>query len=191
MKIFFLLIILFFSPFIFAEDISDFEIEGISVGDSLLNYYTETEINNSSKTVYPKSDKYYQIVLHAKENSQYHNYNIGVKKGDKKYIIRLMNGLIYFEGEIDRCLNHKDTVFKDISSMFSSNQLSEYEYVYNTLADGKSIAYISDFELDTGFIRIYCIKYSNATKKEIGFRDSFSIDITTQEYINWINEEAY
>ena len=87
--------------------------------------------------------------------------------------------------------NHKDIVFKDISSIFAKNQLSEYEYVYNTLADGKSIAYISDFELDTGFIRIYCIKYSNATKKEIGFRDSFSIDITTQEYINWINEEAY
>ena len=32
------------SPSVFAEDISDFEIEGISIGDSLLDYMTENEI---------------------------------------------------------------------------------------------------------------------------------------------------
>jgi len=37
---FFLLI----SPSVFADDISDFEIEGISIGDSLLDYMTKEEI---------------------------------------------------------------------------------------------------------------------------------------------------
>ena len=37
-------IFLFSSPSVFADDISDFEIEGISVGDSLLDYMTEEEI---------------------------------------------------------------------------------------------------------------------------------------------------
>ena len=32
------------SSSVFAEDISDFEIEGISIGDSLLDYMTEDEI---------------------------------------------------------------------------------------------------------------------------------------------------
>ena len=32
------------SPSVFAEDISDFQIEGISIGDSLLDYMTEDEI---------------------------------------------------------------------------------------------------------------------------------------------------
>ena len=41
-----LLILLFFlsSTSVFADDISDFEIEGISIGDSLLDYMTEEEI---------------------------------------------------------------------------------------------------------------------------------------------------
>ena len=44
------LLILLFSIFllssssVFADDISDFEIEGISIGDSLLDYMTEVEI---------------------------------------------------------------------------------------------------------------------------------------------------
>ena len=32
------------SPSVLADDISDFEIEGISIGDSLLDYMTEDEI---------------------------------------------------------------------------------------------------------------------------------------------------
>ena len=43
-----LLILLFsfflYSPSVFADDISDFQIEGISIGDSLLDYMTEDEI---------------------------------------------------------------------------------------------------------------------------------------------------
>ena len=191
MKILFTIFLLFLSSLILSEDITEFEIEGMSVGDSLLDYYTEAEIINAPKTIYPNSDKYYQIVLQPKKKTQYDDYSIGVKKNDEKYKIKLLSGLIYFDNSIDRCLNHKDIVFKDISSIFAKNQLSEYEYVYDTLADGKSIAYISDFELVSGIIRIYCIEYSDATKSEIGFMDSFSIDITSLEYINWINDEAY
>ena len=45
-KLLALLFSLFFlnSPSVFADDISDFEIEGISIGDSLLDYMTEDEI---------------------------------------------------------------------------------------------------------------------------------------------------
>ncbi len=45
-KLLILLFSLFFlsSPSVFADDISDFQIEGISIGDSLLDYMTEEEI---------------------------------------------------------------------------------------------------------------------------------------------------
>ena len=39
--------VLLFSSSVFAEDISDFEIEGISIGDSLLDYFSEKEIKES------------------------------------------------------------------------------------------------------------------------------------------------
>ena len=45
-KLLILLFSLFFlsSPSVFADDISDFQIEGMSIGDSLLDYMTEEEI---------------------------------------------------------------------------------------------------------------------------------------------------
>ena len=36
----------------FADDIRDFEIEGISIGDSLLDYYSEEEIKNNINHYY-------------------------------------------------------------------------------------------------------------------------------------------
>ena len=43
-----------------ADDISDFQIEGISVGDSLLDYMSKKEIK-SSKRNYLKNKKYYVV----------------------------------------------------------------------------------------------------------------------------------
>ena len=44
MKTLLTLFVLLFSSSVFAEDISDLQIEGISIGDSLLEYMTESEI---------------------------------------------------------------------------------------------------------------------------------------------------
>ena len=44
MKILLTLFVLLFSSSVVADDISDFEIEGMSIGDSLLDYMTEEEI---------------------------------------------------------------------------------------------------------------------------------------------------
>ena len=57
MKFFLLNLILIFSfqSIVKANNVSDFEIEGISVQDSLLNYYSEEKIINSHKTIFPNS----------------------------------------------------------------------------------------------------------------------------------------
>ena len=41
-----------------AEGISEFEIEGISIGDSLLDHFNVNEINDNLKNVSYPSDKY-------------------------------------------------------------------------------------------------------------------------------------
>ena len=66
MRIFLSLIIIIFSlqSWTNANDISEFEIEGIGIGDSLLNFLTEDEIiKNSSDTQYYKDNKYSTFML--------------------------------------------------------------------------------------------------------------------------------
>ena len=46
----YLFLILFgFSALSFADDISDFQIEGMSIGDSLLDYYDEEKLKKIKK----------------------------------------------------------------------------------------------------------------------------------------------
>ena len=58
---------LFSSHYVFADDISDFSIEGISIGDSLLDYMTEDEIleeielNKNDYLYLKEPNKYAQI----------------------------------------------------------------------------------------------------------------------------------
>ena len=64
-----------------ADDIKDFQIEGISIGDSLLNYYDEKEIKNMKKTYYDKSDKYYLLDgIIIKNQKEYEVLSFHLKK---------------------------------------------------------------------------------------------------------------
>ena len=54
------LVFLSFSVSSYADDISDFEIEGISVGDSLLDHFSKEEILKRKNKIYHKIvEKYY------------------------------------------------------------------------------------------------------------------------------------
>ena len=64
MKLFKILIpifVLFFPSLIFAEDISDFQIEGFSIGESMLESFAEEEIINFQKIPYD-DDTFYDLI---------------------------------------------------------------------------------------------------------------------------------
>ena len=66
--LFIILIFIFcFQSWTKADDITEFEIEGMSVGDSLLNYFTEKEIklfiNSPNSMAY--RNKYIAVTTHA------------------------------------------------------------------------------------------------------------------------------
>ena len=50
----------------------------------------------------------------------------------------------------------KKEIVREISSIIASAKEEKYESRYKKLDDGKSIAYISDFIVDGGEIRIWC-----------------------------------
>ena len=82
MKIFLTVIIIVFSlqSWTKAEDIKDFQIEGMSVGDSLLDYYSEKEILkkiNSSHTFFYNKD--YMSISLSYKTGKFKNYDdVGV-----------------------------------------------------------------------------------------------------------------
>ena len=99
----FLILFSFQTPSL-GSDISDFQIEGISIGDSLLDYFSEEEIKiNLRKDYYQhKSNKkfvaleFYQFpFFNTYDGIQFH-----VKSNDKKYIIYSITGNIFYDENI-------------------------------------------------------------------------------------------
>ena len=185
------LIITLISLPVLANDISKLDIEGFKVGDSLLNFYTKSELIKGDFLEYPGSNKFYDLSFVSNKDSQFDSYTFALKKNDNNYKIFTVGGTIYFENKINKCLLHKDKTLQSMKPVLSNYEIYEHEYEYSEIADGKSIAYITDFELSNGFISVYCVEYSKKTKQEYGVRDSFNIDFSSQEHIDWINYEAY
>ena len=101
-----------------ADDIRDFEIEGFSVGDSLLDYYSEAEINSKYKNYHYSSKKYYQIRIERNVN-QYEVVTVHLKDKDKRYIIHNIGGVIEFKNrDKKKCENQmeiiKDSIVKNL-----------------------------------------------------------------------------
>ena len=103
-----LLILILTSSFntgIKADDVKDFQIEGMSIGDSLLNFFSEKEIKENIFEDYPASDKYKRFFSWKHKSFEvYDGVQVNFKKGDKKYVIKSLTGEIkYKNGNIDEC----------------------------------------------------------------------------------------
>ena len=84
MRIILLLIILLLNiqSWTKADDIRQIEIEGMSIGDSLLDFFSEQEIKNNKVDWY-KSDRYITIKI-VKNYDVYDNLQISFLKNDFK-----------------------------------------------------------------------------------------------------------
>ena len=194
MRIFLLIFLLLFSFSVNSEKITDFQIDGFSIGDSLLNYYSQEEIDSALVTNYPASNKFKELSILAEDGSKYFQMGFGVKNNDSMYIIHSLSGYIKFSNKIDQCLNQKENTIKEIESIFNKNvEPYEYTYTYENIGDGKNYAYITDYKLSSGSIRIFCNEWSDFTKSldTYSLHDSFTVAFNTSEYIDFLNDEAY
>ena len=79
----------------FADELNDFQIEGISLGESLLNHFPEKEIKAAEyKNPVDKKDKYRISAIYSKKFKTYHAIEFSYLKNDKKYIIAGMSSAL-------------------------------------------------------------------------------------------------
>ena len=110
MKTLIVVIILIFSfqSLTRADDIKDFQIEGMSIGDSLLDYFSNDLIKKNIIEDYPNSDEYKRVqLMYHKSFRTYDAMHILYKKGDKKKIIQSINGMKMYVNKVDSCLKKK------------------------------------------------------------------------------------
>ena len=97
----FMTFIISFQSFAKAEDIRDFQIEGITIRDSLLEYYSLDEIKKFHTYFY--KNKEYKIIQTSIQSDNYDLIEVTVKNGDNNYKIYQVLGGIFYKNNIKNC----------------------------------------------------------------------------------------
>ena len=189
----YLFLILFsFSAPSFADDIRDFEIEDMSLGDSLLDYFTKKEIKNPGANniyFYPNSSKFYEIVLNL-NSAIYDEIQFSLKDKDNSYKIYNINGTIYFKQNISKCFDKKNEIESDLSKIFNMNELNVYPETGKHTVDetGRSTFEAVWYVFKSGdHVGIICTDYH----VDMNNQDSLKLLISSEEYNDFLRTEAY
>ena len=164
-----------------ADDIRDFQIEGISIGGSLLDYMSEEEIKENVVFVY--KDKKFTVSMYNKSSETYDVVAIEYKSNDKKYKIHGLQGLIFFKNNIEGCYKKQDEVEKEISSMFDESKKKNWDILTNpSRAEGSTYKVIS-FDFNNGSrATIECYHYSDVPQD-----DHLKIATSSKELTKYID----
>ena len=182
-----------------ADDIEDLEIEGISIGDSLLLYSTDQEIKKKMITDY-HSKKYSRYTLrkvNSKALVQYDDIQVHFKTNDKNYIIVAISGGIYNENKFDECLKLKEDVIKEISEIFPNSEKKDAGTSpwYEADATGNTVTSQYFFYLGpeqyTNYIEIACYDWGEEAAKKFNAGDHFKLALIEKTFGKWLSEEAW
>jgi len=170
-----------------ADDIRDFQIEGMSIGDSLLDYFSESEIE---KIYYPKSKKFART-FHEINNGVYEWVRIHYKTLDWKFPIYGIGGLIYYPNNVEACHAKQKEIIKELESQFpSARKYVQGELKHPSDPTGNSTYTLVAFFLDNGSINLECTDWSESISSEKSWVDNLGVMINTDEFNDWLSNEA-
>ena len=190
-KILTILIIIFtFQTSSKADDIRDFQIEGISVGDSLLDYFSKEQIETAPRydntNTNAKSDKFYEVRLKGIGN--YAEMMFSLKKNDQIFKIYAVQAIENYANNISECYKKIDKIADEIETLFSDVKKSKNTFSHRGDKTKKSkVTQITFTWKSRDRISVQCYDWT----KEMRYWDNLRVAILSVEFRNWLRDEKY
>ena len=171
-----------------ADDIMDFQIEGMSIGDSALNTFTKNEINNAITAKYP--DDTYTTLEFRNINSKIYDYvSFSYKTNDKNYITVAVSGGKYFDEKIKDCYRLQDKMYIEFKEIFPNAKVNDY--IMTDLQGDNSevigIARQAFLKLSDGsYAAVQCYDYDDKARI-----DNMRVNLYTEIYNYWLVNKAF
>ena len=201
----FVFLVLLTSTNAYTDNIKDFKIENISIGDSALDYFTQSQLDNSELDWFNYSYKEYSTSL-LPGRGIYDWFKITYKNEDYNYIIEGLAGIVVKKNyEEDKCNKQLDSTALNLSKFFKNTKSEEkktYRVVYDpskifqeTNLSGKSklTSIFFDFKQE-GKIILSCYDMDKETNeidspiKDINQFDTFRIDVKSKNLLNHLKK---
>jgi len=160
-----------------ADDISDFEIEGISIGDSLLNYLNAEEIKSmitKTRSMYDYLTDKFGEVYYYEDLKTYDHISFFVKPDDRNYLIYGLRGTVKINN-LENCLEYQSKLMSDSKEVIPNNEPKIENHDHPVDPTGKSKVYSKFIYLSSGdFIRVAC----NMFEKKLALKNNWSSGLT-------------
>lgn len=180
-----LFIIIGIQSFSKADDITDFEIEGLSIGDKLTNIMSRQEIKQNTLPYFTDTRQYY-VVGTIDNLNQYDQLELYLKTNDANFEIRAIIAGIYFD-DLDACLEKKKLISNDLDELFDGIKKISGKKKHEADPKGKSYHYIDQYNLSyPTHIRVECTIFSKEMINSGLAQNSLNIVAMTKEINNWI-----
>ncbi len=189
----------------YTDNIKDFKIESMSIGDSALNYFTESQLEDGELDWFNYSYKEYSTSL-VPGKGIYDWFKISYKGADEDFIIEGLVGIVIKKKyEDDKCNKELDNTALKISELFNNTKPRKkqlFKIAYNprkifqeSNPSGKSTATSISFDFkDEGKIILSCYNMDKATNnidspiKDINQFDTFRIDIRSKVLTHYLKK---
>ncbi len=115
---YFFLIFFIFTVSSYANDIQDLQIEGISIGDSLLKHLSKKEILSNHEFIYYNEKSFSKDIagiFYDKDLSEYDIVQIDFKFNDPDFTIVGISGYIEYDNDLSSCYKKQNKIFEDLN----------------------------------------------------------------------------
>ena len=190
MRVFIIFFIIFsLQSLVKADDIREFQIESISVGEYMTKYFSEKELNNKKYIWhYPNSKKF---TLWLSVNKKYKNYNVlqfhYKTNQPEKYKIVSVQGQISYYDDIENCYPKKKEIYNELINLFPNIKPINTNIKHNL--DNKSLVDRSMFMFNNGSISLECYDWAKDIEHKYG--DKLALSINSIEFMDWLDNEVY
>ena len=184
-----------------ADDIRELEIEGISIGDSLLDFFSNDKIKkmiNSDTAFFYKNGDWILIGIY-KDNQNvitlenYKSLGITINNNDKKYKIYSIAGQNYSFQNINDCNTNQKSISNDIKDVIGNNSVERYyeNQKYKINSDGAAIGKtsVTDFDFDDGSgVRIICYELNDEAAKSTNWKVKLEVVLNSKKFNRFLQK---
>ena len=175
-----------------ADDIRDFQIEGMSIGDSLLDYMTEAKIKTAEQNSTKMGKKFLIIYYYySPSGSKLYDYvTVAYKVNDKKYLIHGIAGNLVFDDNTKACEEKKKEIQNEIKDLFKGATIGNRKNIkHKADKSGKTKFSSFDITLKSGaWATIGCTDWSDEKTMQKGWKDHLDVSVNSAEYTKYLRK---
>ena len=177
------------SSSVFSDELSDFEVLGMSIGDSLLDFMPEVDIlygiekyKNSNRYSYLKEPhKFLEITVPGKKNYLYDGAEVFIKNTvPQNFTIHAIRAHTVFIEDFDACIKRRNQIVEILTNFFPDAKTG-------SLIDEDNEGIIDNFSLGNSerIIDVNCLDVEETYRLNNNSKEGLELVIRNKEFSDW------